>query len=283
MLSPRPLFAGDSFFRRMNTRLRPSQLRPGELALSKNGRIDEDGSWRCRDGYQNVSGATLTTTDSVIIRDEDEDGAIILFADISIVSASIASNSLKIAFAGPHGFPIGQSFLFNIDGVAFTTTDPNGNRVMSVLNSTQLSATLTAPNETYTITSGEVARSAVLSSDVVAIYGACKFSDPSSSGDEYFIVADNAKATAIKVSDTSDTTEISYPASQTLSQEVDLRQELDTVVLRQDGKTAWEWDGDLSGSPAFSAVASGTKTQHSIFDTTNNTAISGPARPLTYE
>ena len=33
---------GDTFFLRMNARLRPNQLKPGEVALSKNGRMNKD-------------------------------------------------------------------------------------------------------------------------------------------------------------------------------------------------------------------------------------------------
>lgn len=34
---------GDTFFLRMNARLRPNQLKPGEVALSKNGRMNVTG------------------------------------------------------------------------------------------------------------------------------------------------------------------------------------------------------------------------------------------------
>ena len=41
---------GDTFFLRMNARLRPNQLKPGEVALSKNGRMNKDGTWQTRKG-----------------------------------------------------------------------------------------------------------------------------------------------------------------------------------------------------------------------------------------
>ena len=51
---------GDTAFVRINQRLRPDQLKPGEVALSQNGRMDVDGAWQTRRGYRNVS-PTITS------------------------------------------------------------------------------------------------------------------------------------------------------------------------------------------------------------------------------
>lgn len=45
---------GDTAFVRVNQRLRPDQLKSGEVAVSQNGRMDLDGSWQTRKGYRNV-------------------------------------------------------------------------------------------------------------------------------------------------------------------------------------------------------------------------------------
>ena len=45
---------GDTVFSRINQRLRPDQLKPGEVAVSQNGRMDVDGAWQPRLGYYNV-------------------------------------------------------------------------------------------------------------------------------------------------------------------------------------------------------------------------------------
>lgn len=50
----------DTAFVRVNQRLRPDQLKPGEVAVSQNGRMDLDGSWQTRKGYRNVF-ATITS------------------------------------------------------------------------------------------------------------------------------------------------------------------------------------------------------------------------------
>ena len=51
---------GDTAFVRVNQRLRPDQLKPGEVAVSQNGRMDVDGAWQTRRGYRNVF-ATITS------------------------------------------------------------------------------------------------------------------------------------------------------------------------------------------------------------------------------
>jgi hypothetical protein len=45
---------GDTAFASLNQRLRPDQLKAGEVAVSQNGRMDVDGSWQTRKGYRNV-------------------------------------------------------------------------------------------------------------------------------------------------------------------------------------------------------------------------------------
>ena len=51
---------GDTAFARINQRLRPDQLKSGEVAVSQNGRMDLDGAWQPRRGYRNVF-KTITT------------------------------------------------------------------------------------------------------------------------------------------------------------------------------------------------------------------------------
>jgi len=115
---------------------------------------------------------------------------------------------------------------------------------------------------------------AILDDDAVnEIYGSCAYSDPTAEASQYIIIASNAKAIAIKVSDGT-TTDIAYPALTTVSQSVDMIQAFNKVFIFRDGKTALEWDGDLSGSPAFTKVASGTYTQPvRLGEGGNNTTI----------
>ena len=56
---------GDTFFLRMNARLRPNQLKPGEVALSKNGRMNDDGTWQTRKGLSTLFGSITSGTDAI--------------------------------------------------------------------------------------------------------------------------------------------------------------------------------------------------------------------------
>ena len=56
---------GDTFFLRMNARLRPNQLKPGEVALSKNGRMNDDGTWQPRKGLSTLFGSITSGADAV--------------------------------------------------------------------------------------------------------------------------------------------------------------------------------------------------------------------------
>ena len=55
----------DTAFLRMNARLRPSQLQPGEVQLSQNGRMQKDGTWQPRKGLLTLSGAITISADAI--------------------------------------------------------------------------------------------------------------------------------------------------------------------------------------------------------------------------
>lgn len=268
---------GDDRFTKLVTRLRPSQLGAGEVATSNNGRMDESGTWKLREGYKNVSGVVLSTTNAAILADADSNGALTLIAQTAITTAA-STGALCILSVPSHGLSLSHTHTVYVTGLTFTGTDPNGLREVTTSGVNTLTYPL-ADNEVYGTGSAFV-ESFRLESAVIGIYGACKFSDPDNSNDEYIIIADNTQATAIKVSDLTKTT-IAYPSGETIGADCDLQQEFDTVVLRQDGATSWEWDGDLSGSPAFTKLASGTKTQHSIYDTPGNTDIANGVATVT--
>jgi hypothetical protein len=115
--------------------------------------------------------------------------------------------------------------------------------------------------------------SAILNDTAVnAIYGSCLYSNPNSNSEAYIIIASNTKAIAVKVSNGS-TTDIAYPAAETISSNVSLLQAFNKVFIFRDGDEAFEWNGVLTGSPAFTKVPSGTYAATTYLDHTNNTVI----------
>lgn len=102
---------------------------------------------------------------------------------------------------------------------------------------------------------------AILDDDAVnAIYGSCGYSDPNASASQYIIIAANTKAIAINIA-TKVETDIAYPLAVTVGQPVDMIQAFNKVYIFREGRTALEWDGDFSGTPAFTKVPSGDYTQ----------------------
>ena len=127
-------------------------------------------------------------------------------------------------------------------------------------------------SETYGGTGN--ARNPILSeSATTGVYGSCIFSDPSTTNTRYILRATNKEVLAVNVS-TGVSTSIAYPSGVTIGVRVEMLQCFDKVLLfRPSGVAALEWNGSLSGTPAFTVVANGTYTQPVYFDAAGNTTI----------
>lgn len=136
---------------------------------------------------------------------------------------------------------------------------------------------LTLPFDLPTIGEEGDGITAILDDDAVnAIYGSCAYSNPNDVIGQYIVIASNAKAIAINVAD-STTTDIAYPAGLFVSQNVDMIQAFNKVFIFRNGKTALEWDGDLTGTPAFTKVASGEYSQPKQLSPTKVDIVDGKA------
>lgn len=137
---------GDTFFQRMNSRLRPNQLQAGEVALSQNGRMEVDGSWQPRKGLKTLAGAITIDADAVRL-------------PFPIDSAFRSNNVVTIVLVDTPN----QGFLPNenltIDSLGFTSLDPNGTHVLGSVNYTNKIITFaqTGADEQFTINSESVA------------------------------------------------------------------------------------------------------------------------------
>ena len=261
---------GDTGFRALVSRLRPSQLQPGDVAVSRNLRFDY-GSAKVREGYINKSGTLLTTTILPTLKATGDatQGALYLIGEVDITAMALVNSTglVTVTTAAPWipGDPA-MTVLVNISGnFAGKTADPTGNRIATYVSATQFTFPLSGADETFNVSDNEVVGSFKLSGGVNAIYGAGRFSDPNSSNDDYVIIANNQSATAVKLSTGAKTT-IAYPAGVTVSSDCQVQQEFDVVMLRADGMTSMQFDPDdgstgLGGTPAFTKVSSGTYTQ----------------------
>ena len=116
---------GDTFFLRMNARLRPNQLKPGEVALSKNGRMNDDGTWQPRKGLNTLFGSITTGEDAIRLP------YIILSASRSQVDGQgvvtvVLDDKPSLLFV------IGNNI--TIAGLSFTGDDPNGTFALTDVN-----------------------------------------------------------------------------------------------------------------------------------------------------
>jgi len=112
---------GDTFFLRMNARLRPNQLKPGEVALSKNGRMNDDGTWQPRKGLNTLFGSITTGEDAIrlpyiILSASRSDGVVTIVLDDKPSLLFVIGNNITIA------------------GLSFTGDDPNGTFALTDVN-----------------------------------------------------------------------------------------------------------------------------------------------------
>lgn len=136
---------------------------------------------------------------------------------------------------------------------------------------------LTLPFDLPTVGEEGDGITAILDDDAVnAIYGSCAYSNPNDVTGQYIVIASNAKAIAINVAD-STTTDIAYPSGIFVSQNVDMIQAFNKVFIFRNGKTALEWDGDFTGTPAFTKVSSGEYSQPKQLSPTKVDIVDGKA------
>ncbi|CAB4171975.1 hypothetical protein UFOVP1007_20 [uncultured Caudovirales phage] len=253
--------AGDSFFLGMNNRLRPDQLEPGIMAYSQNGRMSVNGAWQPRKGIDYLGGFIDSSAEALRL-------PFYVYALKSILTATRVGPTVTITTTTSHAFTTAtQVGIAGLTG----TIDANGNRTITVTGATTFTFTIAgAPgSETYGGT-GTVG-SPFLSSVVNAAYGSCLFSNPLDDNEEYIIIALYDKAIAVNLA-TAASTDITYPASLTITENVNLLQAFNKVYIFRDGATALEFDGNIASTPTFTKVANGDYTQPKVFTAATNTA-----------
>jgi hypothetical protein len=254
---------GDTGFFRLNSRLRPDQLKQGELASSINGRMGIDGAWQPRRGVDQFGPVISSNAEALTL-------PFYLYADVSSSGISRALDKITMTLSTVDVATLNTGTLAYISGITGITPDPNGNRVITKESSTEISITVTG-------LSGTVAGTATIGAPILdddainVVYGSCLFSDPSTENTEYIILATYNKAVWVKISDGS-TGNIVYPSGVTLSANCDMLQVFNFVGIFRDGLTAMQWNGSFVGTPAFTLVANGAFTQPVVYTAAGNTA-----------
>jgi hypothetical protein len=253
---------GDTAFQRINSRLRSDQLKPGEVAVSQNGRMDVDGAWQVRKGIS-VFGLPITTGTRALTV------PFYLYANKTISSATRATITITVTTSTAHGFITGT--LVSIAGLT-GSVNPNGNRTITSTGANTFTFTIAGSTGSETYGGSGIAGAPILDDNSVnGVYGSCLFSDPATNNTEYIALATNSSLSLVKLSDGSGT-QISYPTAVTISGEVNLVQAFNYLFIFRDGLTALQWDGNFA-SPTFTLVDNGAYTQPVIYQGTNNTVI----------
>jgi preprotein translocase subunit YajC len=262
----------DSFFLTMNNRLRPSQLQPGQVAMSVNGRMGLDGAWQPRKGAS-YFGPVLAVSNLALTL------PFYLYANVTISSATRSAATVTVTTSTSHNFT--TSTQVGIGGIS-GTVDPTGNRTITVTGATTFTFTIAGAtgSETYTLGGTPFAGAPFVSIAINAAYGSCAFSDPSNDNSQYIVMALNDKAVAVDLV-TGDDTDIAYPSGMMVTEPVEMIQAFDKIYIFRDGATALEWNGVLTGTPAFVKVANGNYTQPLVLSTANNATCSGGVVTIT--
>jgi hypothetical protein len=249
----------------MNARLRPDQLKAGEVALSTNGRMDLDGAWQTRMGVQNFGAALSTNATALTL-------PFYTYANKTGNSVTRVSTTITIGFATAHSFTTTTlAYVSGITGISPSFVAQN--YIITVVNSTSVSITIAGISGTATGTA--VVGAPRLEDTIVnAVFGSCLFSDPTSDNDEYIMLATNTGVKAVNVSTGATTNTITYPGGITIDTDVNLLQAFNYLFLFRDGLTTLQFTGTLVGSPAFALVSNGAYTQPLTLTASANCAIS---------
>ena len=160
------LFDGDSGFRALVTRSRASQLKPGEVAVSKNMRFEESGTAKVREGYDNVSGVILSQNVFPFLVSEAGTAAIVLIGVISSCTATASGTTVTVVCPAPHGIPA-TGGIVNLASFTGGTGDFLGNRKATYISANNFSVQVAGISGSWT---GGVVGAAKLTRGSQAIY-----------------------------------------------------------------------------------------------------------------
>jgi hypothetical protein len=244
---------GDTFFSRMNARLRSTQLQEGEVALSENGRMSEDGTWQPRKGLQTLSGAI--TLDSAATRlpyrvagGQRSNGVVTLILqdtpsiafqpgdDVTVVGVNAATDSPNGTFVANEVFYSNKQIQYTQAGADESfTTDVDSIIAPESNIPTQLDFTL---------------------SDVAAneVFGSCVYSDPESTfTDDYIFTATNNVMQILRLRDRVEY-KVRYPAGESIVARCYLMQAYNRVYVFRGTDTTLECTPTLTTFTIASAV-----------------------------
>jgi hypothetical protein len=129
-----------------------------------------------------------------------------------------------------------------VAGLGWTTTNPNGIWLVTVLNASTLRFSLSGVNEVFVIGGGDdKVLSRLVDTAVTDILGSCIFSNPASGNEDVIVIATNSVAKRVSLDSPYLVTDIEYPGVEVLSGRAEMLQAFDRVMLFRDGDRPWHW------------------------------------------
>jgi hypothetical protein len=266
----------DMGFVMFDNRLRPDQLPRGTLVNSSNGRMGLNGEWEVRRGIENISAPFTNGSVALTI-------PFYTYGTINTSNVSRSGQIVTLIFAIAPSLPFINGSLVKTQNLFGGTPSASGNRIITVVNPTTVTFTMVG-DETFIWTSGLafVGTPIIDDTSVNAIYGSCLYSNPSATTDAYIILAANSSARAVNLADPNGAAiTIAYPAGVAVSAEASMLQAFNKVFIFRDGAVALEWNGVLTGSPAFTLVKNGNYTTDLLIANPNNTEIANGLATVT--
>ena len=258
---------GDTFFTRMNARLRPTQLQPGEVALSQNGRMSEDGTWQPRKGLKTLSGAITINDEAIrlpypIAGAQRTNGVVTLTLQDTPSVAFEPGDNITVVGLTPTNFPsesangtfiISEVFYANKQ-IQYLQSSFNDDSFSTTAESLAVPETVIPTQLDFTLLQGEANE----------VFGSCVYSDPESSfTDDYIFTATNNIVQILRMRDGVEY-KVSYPTGETVFQRCYLTQAYNKVYIFRGIDTTLECTPTLTTL----TIASAERSNNTITVTT---------------
>jgi hypothetical protein len=192
-------------------------------------------------------------------------------------AASGTSGVMTLTTTSAHGLTIGQIAYATIGNTTVgsvaplanasnpTKVPPAGSYLMTVVDATTLTFPYTDGATTaYTVSGTTGYLNSQLNDGAVSdIFGSCLYSNPSTTTNEFILIATNLNVKKVLLQPPYTITTIALPPATGIDAECHMLQAFDKVLIFRDGKQALQWNGN--DSDRFFKVASGPYTQPSTF------------------
>ena len=253
---------GDTFFLRMNSRLRANQLKPGEVAISENGRMSDDGTWQPRKGLSTVFGS-ITAGDSLRL-------------PFTVQSAQRLNNQMILVLNETPNLAFFASADIHVDNLGYVGSDnPNGNFILedvnfftktitynnpganstdfTIVDDTQGGTTIVAPGSSNPTELDFI----VTDEGINEVYGSAVFTDAASQADDFIFTATNSQCFIVRLKDQA-LFKVRYNAgSETINRPCSMLQANNKMYIFRGQETTLECDPNITYLTLTSVSQSG--------------------------